>query len=87
MVKRWRHPFDPKTGRVVFTPVFRTTGERLDVGVDYATFHRSSTLGYHGQTQDLKTDQWYAAYGKECDIPGCNCDAWAEEIPAPELGQ
>jgi hypothetical protein len=23
-----------------------------------------------------------AAMGKECDIPGCNCDAWVEETPA-----
>jgi hypothetical protein len=67
--KRWRHPLDPKTGRVMFTPVLRSSGERLELEVEYASFPRSS--------------KWYAVYGKECDIPGCNCDAWVEEIPAP----
>jgi hypothetical protein len=33
--KRLRQPFDPKTGRAVFTPVLRATGERLDLEVDY----------------------------------------------------
>lgn len=81
--KRWRHPFDPKTGRAIFTPVLRATGERLDLEVDYASFPKSKSLGYHGLTQDLKSGKWYAVYGKECSIPGCNCDAWVEEIPAP----
>jgi hypothetical protein len=81
--RRRRQPFDPQTGRAVFTPVLRATGERLDLEVDYATFPRSNALGFHGQTQDLKSGTWYAVYGKECDIPGCNCDAWVEEIPPP----
>jgi hypothetical protein len=81
--RRRRQPFDRKTGRAVFTPVLRATGERLDLEVDYATFPRSNALGYHSQTQDLKSGKWYAVYGKECDIPGCNCDAWVEEIPDP----
>ena len=81
--KQRRQPFDPKTGRAVFTPVLRATGERLDLEVDYASFPKSNLLGFHGQTQDLKSGKWYAVYGKECDIPGCNCDAWVEEIPAP----
>ena len=81
--KRWRHPLDPKTGRVMFTPVLRSSGERLELEVEYASFSRSSELGFHGHTQDLKPSKWYAVYGKECDIPGCNCDAWVEEILAP----
>jgi hypothetical protein len=35
--KRRRQPFDPKTGRAVFTPVLRATGERLDLEVDYGS--------------------------------------------------
>ena len=78
--RRGRHPLDLETGRAIFTPVLRATGERLDLEVDYASFPRSKALGFHGQTQDLKSGKWYAVYGKECDIPGCNCDAWVEEI-------
>jgi hypothetical protein len=80
--KRWKHPLDVSTGRVLFTPVLRSTGERLELQVDYASFPRSNKLGLHGYTQDVNTGQWYAIYGKECDIPGC-CDAWVEEISAP----
>lgn len=80
--RRW-HPVDFKTGRAVFTPVLRATGERLDLEVNYLSFPRSKALGLHGYTQDLKSGKWYAVHGKECDIPGCNCDAWVEEIPAP----
>ena len=82
--KRWRNPIDTKTERAVFTPVVRATGERLDLEVDYATFPRSKALGFHGRTQDLRSGKWYAVYGKECDIPGCNCDARVEEIPDAE---
>jgi hypothetical protein len=81
--KRGRQPFDLKTGRAVFTPVLRATGERLELEVEYATFPRSSALGFHGNTQDLKSGRWYAVYGKECDLPGCACDAWVEEIAPP----
>jgi hypothetical protein len=31
MAKRWQHPLDLKTGRLVFTPVLRSTGERLNL--------------------------------------------------------
>jgi hypothetical protein len=63
--KQRRHPIDLKTGRAVFTPVLRETGERLDLEVDYASFPKSKSLGYHGRTQDLKSGKWYAVYGKE----------------------
>jgi hypothetical protein len=82
--QRWKFPLDFKTGRLVFTPVLRATGERLHLVVDYASFPMSKAPGFHGRTQDLKTGQWYAIYGKDCDIPGCHCDAWVEEIPAPD---
>lgn len=81
--KRWKHPFDSETGRVVFTPVLRSTGERLNLEVDYASFPGAKALGFHGLTQDLKSGKWYAVYGKECGIPRCYCDAWVEEIDAP----
>jgi hypothetical protein len=81
--KRGNHPLDLKTGRAVFSPVLRSTGERLDLEVDYASFPRSKKLGFHGYTQNLKTGAWYAIYGKECDIPGCHCDAWVDELPGP----
>jgi hypothetical protein len=79
--KRWRHPFDPKTGRAVFTPILWATGEWLDLEVDYASFPRSKALGFHGQTQDLKLGKRYAVYGKECDIPGCN---WSAVMAFPQ---
>jgi hypothetical protein len=78
---RWRHPLNVETGRLVFTPLCRSTGERMDLEVDYTTFPRSKAPGFQGNTQDLKTGKWYAIYGKECDIPGCHCDAWVEELP------
>ena len=81
--KPWQHPLDSKTGRLAFTPVLLATGERLDLVVDYASFPRSKAPGFHGRTQDLKSGRWYALYGKECDIPGCHCDAWVEEIQPP----
>jgi hypothetical protein len=74
-------PLDLKTGRLAFTPVLRATGERLNLVVNVRTFPGSKSLGFHGHTQDLKTGTWYAVYGKECDIPGCHCDAWVEELP------
>jgi hypothetical protein len=86
MAKRRRFPVDLKTGRLVFTPVLRSTGERLDLEVDYFTFPHSKAPGFHGNTQDLKTGRWYAVYGKDCEIPGCHCDAWVEEIPDPSSG-
>ena len=33
--------------------------------------------------KNLKTGKWYAVYGKECDLPGCHCDAWVDEVPIP----
>lgn len=72
MAKRRTFPLDLKTGRLVFTPVLRSTGERLDLEVDYFTFPHSKAPGFHGNTQDLKTGRWYAVYGKDCDIPGCH---------------
>jgi hypothetical protein len=83
MKRRRTQPIDIKTGRAVFTPVLRATGERLELEVEYATFPRSKALGFHGYTQDLISGKWYAVYGKECDIPGCNCDAWVEETSKP----
>jgi hypothetical protein len=53
--------------------------------VAYATFPRSESFGFHGFTQDLKTGKWYAIYGKECDIPGCRCDAWVDAIGASDV--
>jgi hypothetical protein len=70
-----RHPFDPKTGRAIFTPVLKATGQRLELEVAYASFPKTKAPGYHGTVQDLQTGKWYAVYGKECSIPGCNCDA------------
>jgi hypothetical protein len=32
--KSWKHSLDLKTGRLVFTPVLRATGKRLDLEVD-----------------------------------------------------
>ena len=84
MAKRRKFPLDLKTGRLVFTPVLRLTGERLDLVVDNASFPHSKASGFHGYTQDLNSGRWYAVYGKECDIPGCNCDAWVEEAEAPK---
>jgi hypothetical protein len=79
--KRWQYPLDLKTGRLAFSPVLRSTGQRLDLVVDVASFPSSKLLGFHGLTQDIDSGKWYAVYGKECDIPGCNCDAWVEEVP------
>jgi hypothetical protein len=88
MMKDWkkkyrRHPLDLKTGRALFTPVRRATGERLELEVEYDSFPRTKALGYRGTVQDLQTGKWYAIYGKECSVPGCRCDAWVEEVPDP----
>src|SRR5271166_2943432 len=63
MTKRWKHPLNLKTGRLAFTPVLRSTGERLDLEVAYESFPRSKAPGFHGNTQDLTTGRWYAVYG------------------------
>ena len=78
-----RHPEEARTEPrpPEYLPISRSS-ETL-----YATFPRSKALGYHGQTQDLKSSKWYAVYGKECDILGCNCDAWVEEIPGQQKGR
>ena len=68
------------TAALVFTPVLRSTGERLDLLVDFFAFPSSNAPGFHGNVQDLKSGKWYAVYGKACDLPGCNCDAWVEEL-------
>lgn len=81
--KKFTNPIDFKTGTVLFTPVLKATGKRLEMRVDFRTFPAfdpTDVLGYRGTVQDLKTGTRYAVYGKECDIPGCNCDAWAVEI-------
>lgn len=83
--KRWKHPFDPKTGTAAFTPVLKATGRRLNLRVDYVTFPKTKAPGYHGTVQDLKSGTWYAVYGKPCSIPGCHCDAWAEEVDGPAM--
>jgi hypothetical protein len=84
MSKRWKFPLDLKTGRLAFAPVLRAMGERLDLVVDHAMFPYSKAPGFHGYTRDLNTGKWYAVYGKECDLPGCHCDAWVEEISPEE---
>ena len=84
MAKKPWFPFDLKTGRLAFSPVLRSTGERLSLEVDHDSFPHSKAPGFHGVTQDLKSGQWYAVYGKECDIPKCNCDAWVEPIEPPD---
>lgn len=83
MSKHRSNPLDLKTGRLAFTPVLRATGERLYLEVDYRSFPSSKSTGLHGYTKDLQSGQWYAVYGKPCDIPGCYCDAWVEPISRP----
>jgi len=83
--KRVDFPLDFETGRLVFTPVLRATGKRLDLVVDYYSFCSSKEPGYHGTVQDLDTGKWFAVHGKECSIPGCNCDAWVDEVEGPHF--
>jgi hypothetical protein len=33
--KQWRHPVNHKTERAILTPVFRATGQRLDLEVEF----------------------------------------------------
>src|SRR5437773_1289821 len=81
--KSRRHPLNLQTGVLLFTPVLRATGARLHLDVPYESFPASKALGYHGCVRDLRTGKWYAVYGKECSIPGCQCDAWVDEIAPP----
>ena len=46
MAKRRSFPLDLKTGRLVFTPVLRSTGERLDLEVDYNALDSAATAFY-----------------------------------------
>ena len=46
--------------------------------IPYRTFPR--TLEYHGIIMEPTTKVRYRIFGKECSIPGCNCDAWAEVV-------
>jgi hypothetical protein len=47
------------------------------------TLNNGQEPGFHGHTQDLKAGKWYAVSGKDHGLPGCHCDAWVDEIPAP----
>lgn len=69
---------DLESGMMRFAPVLRTTGERLSMEIPYRTFPR--TLEYHGIVIEPTTRVRYRIHGKECSIPDCNCDAWAEVV-------
>jgi hypothetical protein len=53
--KRRTFPLDLKTDRLAFSPVLRSTGERLNLEVDYLSFPHSKVHVFHGYTQDLNT--------------------------------
>ncbi len=74
----YRFPLNFETGMVQFMPVDRRTGERLSLEIVYRTFPRN--LEYHGVIIDPATRRRYRVLGKECSVPGCNCDAWVEEL-------
>jgi hypothetical protein len=63
--------------------VFLLQNEKAKRALNIVSYPCDSALG-SGDTQDLKTGQWYAVNGKDCDLPGCRCDAWVEEVPAPD---
>ncbi len=73
------HPVDPVRGTIVFSPVLKATGERLDLLADYGSFPQSNAPGYHGIVRDVKSGKRYAVYGKPCDL-ACHCDAWVIAI-------
>ena len=62
----------------LFTPVLKTTGERLIMrvkGLDQIQWGR----GYHGIVKDELTGKQYKVYGKACGL-NCYCDAYAVEV-------
>ena len=71
-------PLDMESGMLRFTPVERSTGERLHFEIPYRAFPR--TLEYHGVIIHPETKVRYRVLGKECSVPGCACDAWVERI-------
>ena len=67
----------------VFTPVLRSTGERIEIEnpVFSEGFGPERGLGRKGTVTDPKTGKTYRISGKACGL-GCQCDAWAVEVKA-----
>jgi hypothetical protein len=65
----------------LFTPMLKDTDQRLRLDIsaaDLATVTRERRVdAFYGAVTALGTGQRYLIYGKECGLPGCQCDAWA----------
>ena len=66
----------------IYTPVVRATGVRIRIEnpVYEDGFHHGRGLGNKGVLSDPDTGKRYFISGKPCDIPNCQCDAWADEL-------
>jgi len=66
----------PGTRRL--TPVDRSTGKRLELIIDNQEIPRG-----HPWTRilvDHRTGKRFRLWQKSCGLPGCLCDAYAEEV-------
>lgn len=63
---------------MTFTPVERSTGNRLDLTIA----DRDIPRGRHWTrvVRDIPTGRLYRVWQKSCGLPGCLCDAYAEQI-------
>ena len=66
----------------LYTPVLKATGVRLRIEnpIFEEGFRDVRDLGKKGIISDPKTGKRYVIRGKSCDIPSCQCDAWADEL-------
>ena len=66
----------------VYTPVLKNTGVRLRIEnpIFEDGFRDGRGLGKKGILTDPKTGKRFLISGKTCDLPKCQCDAWAVEL-------
>lgn len=61
-----------------FTPVDHATDKRLDLLIDVPALPRGRR--WRMTVTDVRTGKRYRAWQKSCGLPGCLCDAFAEEV-------
>jgi hypothetical protein len=69
----------------LFTPILRGTHERLRLWLypEQLSQVNGRGLGFKGVLYDRLTSRAYEAWGRECLVPNCRCDAEVIELQDP----
>ncbi|MDZ4685273.1 MAG: hypothetical protein SH850_09295 [Planctomycetaceae bacterium] len=70
---------DAVAGTQIFAPVDFWSGVRLMLRISEQDIPRGRR--WRRTVVDLETGRRYRAWSASCDLPGCLCDAYVEEIP------